>query len=223
MPPGRARAVRDVYGLRCSMVESQEEGGVRVRGRVRGAARGTLALGQHTSPRAQKRELTSVKARAQESDRRAMDVGSGVRSRREMHAPRRGQCVVTHLPPTVSVPDGACAHARAQLGNMFSLRQADLPEILLRSRRELQENGFWASARAWFKGLNFFIFRWTCTFSGGASGGGKIRRQLQPALGCTSPPTAARKLNTYALRATGSVGGRSIPRPSPESVQRLRA
>ena len=188
MPPGRAHAVRNVYGLRCGMVESQEEGGVRVRGRVRGAARGTLALGQHTSPRAQKRELTSVKARAQESDRRAMDVGSGVRSRREMHAPRRGQCVVTHLPPTVSVPDGACAHARAQLGNMFSLRQADLPEILLRSRRELQENGFWASARAWFEGLNFFFSRWTCTFSGGGKREGKDTPPVAARPGVHQPP-----------------------------------
>ena len=56
-------------------------------------------------------------------------------------------------------------------------------------------------------------------FRGEQAGGEKIRRHFQPALKYTSPPSAARKLNTYVLRATGSVGGRSIPRPSPEDNQ----
>ena len=209
MPPGRAHAVRNVYGLRCGMVESQEEGGVRVRGRVRGAARGTLALGQHTSPRAQKRELTSVKARAQESDGRAMDVGSGVRSRREMHAPRRGQCVVTHLK---THPRFRCRTARARmrartLGTCFHSARLIHPKYCSDHGGNFRRMVFGLVPGPGLKGSTLFFPLDLYFFRGEQAGGEKIRRQLLPALGCASPSSAARKEDTYNLRATGSVGG----------------
>jgi hypothetical protein len=177
-------------------------------------------------------EISPVKARAQKKNGRARGVESGARSRREEHARRGGQVLCckrvvpraarahTRLAPEPGF--GACARARADAELQTSLRQADLPEILLRSRRDLQENGFWASLRAWFEGLNFFFPAWTCTFQGVPVGGERYAAtagQLQPALGCTSPPSAAHKVDTCALRVLGSVGGLCMPRPSPAGVQ----
>ena len=94
-----------------------------------------------TSPRAHKRRATSAKARAQKSNRRARDVASMARSGREMHAPGGGKADDVRLPARFGETARARVRARI-LCSIFLLGAADPPEILLRSRWELQENGF---------------------------------------------------------------------------------
>ena len=164
-------------------------------------------------------EISPVKARAQKKNGRARGVESGARSRREEHARRGGQVLraangLCLLAPNPGV--GACARARAGAELQTLLRQADPPEILLRSRRDLQENGFWASGRAWVEGLNFFFPAWTCTFSGVPVGGERYAARaglLQPRPGVHQPPTSGIN-GAYLCPACARQVGRALHAPT---------
>ena len=157
---------------------------------------------------------------------------SGARSWREERARRGGQvlCCKRVVPRaararTRLAPEpggGACAHARADAELQTSLRQLMHPKYCSDHGGIFRRMVFGLVAGPGLKDSTFFFPPGLALFQGVPVGGERYAAtagQLQPALGCTSPPSAAHKVDTCALRVSGSVGGLCMPRPSPAGVQ----
>lgn len=117
------------------------------------------------------------------------------------------------------------ARTRRDAELQTSLRQADPPKYCSDHGGIFRRMVFGLVPGPGLKGSTFFFPPGLVLFQGVPVGGERYAAsagQLQPALGSTSPPCAARKVYTCALHAPGGVGGPCMPRPSPAGVQELR-
>ena len=234
MPPGRARAVREVYGLRFDTVEGRGDGEVRVAAGGRGEC-GRRYVAVH-APRPEREER--IFASKRHVHKRKMDAqgvwrvgrGAGVRNVRAEGG--KSSCYKRVLPrarahaPWHRNRGSARARVRARTRNckLHSARPIH-PKYCSDHGGIFRRMVFGLVPGPGLKDSTLFFPSGLVLFQGVPVGGERYAAsagQLQPALGSTSPPCAARKVYTCALHAPGSVGGPCMPRPSPAGVKELR-